>query len=128
MQIIVVDDGSVRAPTAASLQRYVSAGRGPARHVGSKWRPGERTTLYLALLVISVVGSFSLVPPGALEGQIKSSSAGALPAPRMAGHIAGDARRSVGLAGGSDLAVREAAYGYRHSQEASDDGTVGRER
>jgi uncharacterized membrane protein len=85
-------------------------------------------TLYLALLAFSVVGSFSLIPEGALKAQINRAAA----ADYL--RIAWIATSLATLAGAlgslveSDLAVREAAYGYRPSQEAGDDGPAAGEQ
>ena len=85
-------------------------------------------TLYLALLALSVVGSFSLIPEGALNAQIHR--AGAADYLRLA-WLATSLATLAGALGSlveSDLAVREAAYGYRPSQEAGDDGTAAGEQ
>jgi hypothetical protein len=85
-------------------------------------------TLYLALLALSVVGSFSLIPEGALNAQINRAAAGDYL--RLA-WLATSLATLAGALGSlieSDLAVREAAYGYRPSQEAGDDGTVAGEQ
>lgn len=85
-------------------------------------------TLYLALLAFSVVGSFSLIPEGALNAQIHRAAAGDyLRLAWMATSLATLAG-ALGSLVESDLAVREAAYGYRPSQEAGDDGTAAGER
>lgn len=81
-------------------------------------------TLYLALLAFSVVGAFSLVPQGALNAQVHRAAAGDYL--RLA-WLATSLATLAGALGSlieSDLAVREAAYGYRPSPEAGDDGTV----
>jgi hypothetical protein len=81
-------------------------------------------TLYLALLAFSVVGSFSLIPERALYAQIHWAAAvDYLRVGRMATSLATLAG-ALGSLVESDLAVREAAYGYRPSQEAGDDGTA----
>ena len=80
-------------------------------------------TLYLALLAFSVVGAFSLIPEGALNAQIhRAAAADHLRIAWMATSLATLAG-ALGSLVESDLAVREAAYGYRPSQEAGDDGT-----
>jgi putative flippase GtrA len=85
-------------------------------------------TLYLALLAFSVVGSFSLIPEGALNAQIHRAAAGDyLRLAWMATSLATLAG-ALGSLVESDLAVREAAYGYRPSQEAGDDGTAAGEQ
>jgi hypothetical protein len=84
-------------------------------------------TLYLALLAFSVVGSFSLIPEGAFNAQIHRAAAGDyLRLAWMATSLATLAG-ALGSLVESDLAVREAAYGYRPSQEAGDDGTAASE-
>jgi hypothetical protein len=85
-------------------------------------------TLYLALLAFSVVGAFSLVPQGALNAQINRAAAGDYL--RLA-WLATSLATLAGALGSlieSDLAVREAAYGYRPSPEAGDDGTAAGEQ
>lgn len=78
-------------------------------------------TLYLALLAFSVVGAFSLIPQGAFEAQINTA------ATANYFRLAWLATSLATLAGAlgslveSDLAVREAAYGYRPQQDAGDD-------
>lgn len=77
-------------------------------------------TLYLALLAISVIGAFSLVPPGALEDQIGRAGSGVYL--RLA-WLATSLATLAGALGSlieSDLAVREAAYGYRSPGETGD--------
>jgi hypothetical protein len=78
-------------------------------------------TLYLALLAFSVIGSFSLIPQGALQDEIGSN-------PTYGDYLqlAWLATSLATLAGAlgslveSDLAVRDAAYGYRPSKGGAD--------
>jgi len=85
-------------------------------------------TLYLALLAFSVIGSFSLIPEGALNAQIHRAAAGDyLRLAWMATSLATLAG-ALGSLVESDLAVREAAYGYRPSREAGADGTAAGEQ
>jgi hypothetical protein len=80
-------------------------------------------TLYLALLAFSVVGAFILIPEGALKAQINRADAvDYLRLAWMATSLATLAG-ALGSLVESDLAVREAAYGYRPSQESGDGGT-----
>jgi hypothetical protein len=82
-------------------------------------------TLYVALLAFSVVGSFSLVPPGAFQDQIgHSTTADYLRLAWLATSLATLAG-ALGSLVESDLAVREAAYGYRPSRDGDDDATAG---
>jgi hypothetical protein len=79
-------------------------------------------TLYLALLTFSVVGSFSLIPEGALHQQVARDIT-ATDYLRLA-WLATSLATLAGALGSlveSDLAVREAAYGYRPSQDGSGD-------
>jgi hypothetical protein len=85
-------------------------------------------TLYLALLAFSVVGSFCLIPEGALNAQIHR--AGATDYLRIA-WIATSLATLAGALGSlveSDLSVREAAYGYRPSPQDGDDRQAAGER
>jgi uncharacterized membrane protein len=85
-------------------------------------------TLYLALLAFSVVGAFSLVPQGALKSQINRAAVGDyLRLAWMATSLATLAG-ALGSLVESDLAVREAAYGYRPSQATGEDATVAGEQ
>jgi hypothetical protein len=85
-------------------------------------------TLYLALLALSVVGSFILIPDGALHAQIdRAAAADYLRLAWLATSLATLAG-ALGSLVESDLAVREAAYGYRPSQAAGDDATAAGER
>jgi hypothetical protein len=80
-------------------------------------------TLYLALLAFSVVGSFSLIPEGALHQQVGQATT-ATDYLRLA-WLATSLATLAGALGSlveSDLAVREAAYGYRPPQDRDDDG------
>ncbi|MDX6692214.1 MAG: hypothetical protein QOG15_3671 [Solirubrobacteraceae bacterium] len=78
-------------------------------------------TLYVALLVFSVVGSFSLIPRGALQEQIRSSDpSDYLRLAWLAASLATLAGALGSLVEG-DLAVREAAYGYRPSRRDRDE-------
>jgi hypothetical protein len=76
-------------------------------------------TLYVALLAFSVIVAFSLIPPAAVQDQI-----GPAPATTDYLHLAWLGTSLATLAGAlgslveSDLAVREAAYGYRPSSDA----------
>ncbi|HEV7808086.1 MAG TPA: hypothetical protein VGO80_19895 [Solirubrobacteraceae bacterium] len=77
-------------------------------------------TLYVALLAISVIGSFSLIPQGALNDQIgRAAAADYLRLAWLATSLATLAG-ALGSLMESDLAVREAAYGYRPSEDAGD--------
>jgi uncharacterized membrane protein len=74
-------------------------------------------TLYLALLAFSAIGSLSLIPQGALEDEIgRNPSAGDyLELAWLAASLATLAG-ALGSLIESDVAVREAAYGYRPSE------------
>ena len=79
-------------------------------------------TLYLGLLAFSMIGAFSLIPQGALEGELgRNPSAGDdyLQLAWLAASLATLAG-ALGSLIESDLAVREAAYGYRPSEGAAD--------
>jgi hypothetical protein len=85
-------------------------------------------TLYLALLAFSVVGSYCLIPEGALNAEIhRTAAADYLRIAWLATSLATLAG-ALGSLVESDLAVREAAYGYRPSQGAGDDGPAAGER
>jgi hypothetical protein len=86
-------------------------------------------TLYLALLAISVIGAFSLIPSGALEAQIgRATTAEYLRLAWLATSLATLAG-ALGSLVESDLAVRDAAYGYRPTHDtADDDGAAERAR
>jgi hypothetical protein len=85
-------------------------------------------TLYLALLAFSVVGAFSLVPQGALNAQINRAAAGDYLRLAWLATSLATLARALGSLIESDLAVREAAYGYRPSQEAGDARAVAGEQ
>jgi len=78
-------------------------------------------TLYLGLLAFSMIGAFSLIPQGALEGELgRNPSAGdCLQLAWLAASLATLAGALSSLIE-SDLAVREAAYGHRPSEGAAD--------
>jgi hypothetical protein len=77
-------------------------------------------TLYLALFAFSVIGAFSLIPGSALEDQIgRATTADYFRLAWLATSLATLAG-ALGSMVESDLAVREAAYGYRPTQEARD--------
>ena len=78
-------------------------------------------TLYLALLALSVVGSFSLIPPSALEDQIGRATTGDYLRLAWLATSLATLAGALGSLVESDLAVREAAYGYRPSQATGDD-------
>lgn len=85
-------------------------------------------TLYLALLAFSVVGSFCLIPAGALDAEIhRAAAADYLRIAWLATSLATLAG-ALGSLVESDLAVREAAYGYRPSLQDGDDGPAAGER
>jgi uncharacterized membrane protein len=73
-------------------------------------------TLYLGLLAFSMIGAFSLIPPGAFEAQTGRDPAAAdyLNLAWLGASLATLAGALGSLIDG-DLAVREAAYGYRPS-------------
>jgi hypothetical protein len=77
-------------------------------------------TLYLALLAFSVVGSFSLIPPSALKDQIGHATTGDYLRLAWLATSLATLAGALGSLVESDLAVREAAYGYRRSQETGD--------
>jgi uncharacterized membrane protein len=78
-------------------------------------------TLYLALLAFSVVGSFSLIPESALHDQIGRATTGDYLRLAWLATSLATLAGALGSLVESDLAVREAAYGYRPSQETGDD-------
>jgi uncharacterized membrane protein len=78
-------------------------------------------TLYLALLAFSVVGSFSLIPPSAFEDQIGHATTWDYLRQAWLATSLATLAGGLGSLVESDLAVREAAYGYRPSHETGDD-------
>jgi hypothetical protein len=78
-------------------------------------------SLYLALLAMSVIGAFSLVPPGALEAQIDRSDTGAYLRLAWLATSLATLAGALGSLVESDLAVREAAYGYRSRHEPGEE-------
>jgi hypothetical protein len=84
-------------------------------------------TLYLALMAFSVVSGFGLLPPSALEGQINHASAGDYLRLAWLATSLATLAGALGSMVESDLAVREAAYGYRPSPEPDDEESVGEE-
>jgi hypothetical protein len=71
-------------------------------------------TLYLALLAFCVIGSFSLIPQGAMEGEIgRNRTVGDYLQLAWLGASLATLAEALGSLIESDLAVRDAAYGYR---------------
>ena len=80
-------------------------------------------TLYLALLTFSVIGAFSLIPPGALEAEIgRNPTAGDYLQLAWLGASLATLAGALGSLIESDLAVREAADGYRPSGARQTEG------
>jgi hypothetical protein len=79
-------------------------------------------SLYLALLLFSTIASFSLIPEGALRDQVGGATTGEYLRLAWLSTSLATLGGALGSLVESDLAVREAAYGYRPGQDSGNDG------